>query len=97
MVKKITQVTARFSETMVAFGDPRQPVPFDIQCSEKGTGRWVDQKNWAFDFEKELPAGVRCEFGVRPGLKSIAGKEMGGERSFSFSTGGPEYPAFLAL
>ena len=37
-VKSVRQVTARFSEPMVAFGDPRLPSPFDIQCAAKGSG-----------------------------------------------------------
>ena len=76
-VKGVRQVSARFSEQMVPFGDLRGIVePFDIVCSEKGTGRWADGKNWVFDFERDLPAGVRCEFKLKQGLKSLSGKEI---------------------
>jgi uncharacterized protein YfaS (alpha-2-macroglobulin family) len=89
-VKKIRQVRARISEQMVALGDPRpQEDPFAIQCAEKGVGRWVDGRNWVYDFERDLPAGVRCEFSLRAGLKTLAGNEIGGQRTFSFTTGGP--------
>jgi hypothetical protein len=89
-VKGIRQVSARFSEQMVPFGDPRGLIePFDITCPEKGTSRWADGKNWILDFEKDLPAGVRCEFRLKPGLKSLSGKEITGQKIFSFSTGGP--------
>jgi len=35
-VKGVRQVTARFSEPMVPFGDPRIADPFDIVCPDKG-------------------------------------------------------------
>ena len=41
LVKGIRQVTARFSETMTTFGDPRNESPFRINCLEKGSGRWA--------------------------------------------------------
>ena len=44
-VKGVRQVSARFSEAMVAFGDPRLVEPFDIDCPEQGSARWADQKN----------------------------------------------------
>ena len=89
-VKGVRQVSARFSEQMVPFGDPRAVIdPFEIKCPEKGTGRWADPKNWIYDFEKDLPAGVRCEFRLKPGTKSLSGEEIAGGKTFSFSTGGP--------
>ncbi len=89
-VKGVRQVSVRFSEQMVPFGDPRGLIePFEITCSEKGTSRWADGKNWVFDFEKDLPAGIRCEFRLKPELKTLSGKEIIGQKVFSFSTGGP--------
>ncbi len=88
-VKGVRQVSARFSEPMVAFGDPRLPAPFDISCPAKGQARWADQKNWIFDFDEDLPAGVACEFRVKPGLAALSGRPVGGKQAFSFSTGGP--------
>src|SRR5687767_12573301 len=69
-VKGVRQVAARFSKPMAAFGDPRLADPFDIACAEKGTSRWADAKNWVFDFERELPAGVRCTFSVKDDLRT---------------------------
>jgi alpha-2-macroglobulin len=89
-IKGVRQVTVRFSEQMVPFGDPRGIIePFVIDCPEKGTGRWADGKNWVFDFERDLPAGVQCTFRLKSGLKTLSGKEIGGQKEFSFSTGGP--------
>src|SRR5512146_2398286 len=93
-VKTVRQVSVRFSEQMVPFGDPRGGIePFDIVCSEKGTGRWADGKNWVFDFDKDLPSGIRCEFKLKPELKSLSGKDLAGQKVFSFSTGGPSIRA----
>ena len=87
--KKVDQVKVRFSDQMVAFGDPQLTGPFDISCSEKGTGRWIDGKNWSYDFDRDLPSGVSCVFRLKKGLKSLAGKSIVGQTSFRFNTGGP--------
>lgn len=87
-VKGVRQVTARFPESMVPFGDPRIADPFEITCPEKGRGRWADGKNWVYDFDRELPAGVKCAFRTKPDLKALSGKSAR-EQTFAFSTGGP--------
>src|SRR5438132_264853 len=67
-VKGVRQVSVRFSEPMVPLGDPSGLVePFDIVCRENATARWADSRNWVFDFARDLPAGVRCEFSVKAG------------------------------
>ena len=87
-VKKVRQVAVRFSEQMVAFGDPREVNPFDITCPAAGKGRWADQRNWIYDFEQDLPAGVACSFSVKKGLASLKGSAIKAA-SYSFNTGGP--------
>src|SRR5512147_1679639 len=92
--KGVRQVAVRFTEPMVAFGDPRLSDPFTVHCEGdgarlKGRGRWADARNWAWDFEGDLPAGQRCRFTLVAGLKSAAGEPVGGAREFSFHTGGP--------
>ncbi len=93
-VKGVRQVSARFSEAMVAFGDPRVAEPFDIDCPEKGSARWADQKNWVFDFERDLPAGVRCSFKIKRDLRTSDGESVE-PAAFSFSTGGPAVIEYL--
>jgi uncharacterized protein YfaS (alpha-2-macroglobulin family) len=89
-VKNIRQVRAQFTEPMVPFGDPRALFePFGVSCSEKGTGRWADTKNWVYDFTRDLPAGIQCEFTLKPGVKTLSGKAITGQAAFAFSTGGP--------
>ncbi len=88
-VKGVRQVSVRFSEQMVPFGDPRIFDPFEINCPAKGRGRWADGKNWIYDFDKDLPAGVICEFTLKADIKTLSERKVGGEQKFSFSTGGP--------
>jgi len=89
-VKRVRQVTARFSEPMAPLGDPRAAADvFEVECPEPGTPRWVDGRDWAYDFARDLPAGVRCTFRLRAGAATLAGRPVGGQREFRFSTGGP--------
>jgi uncharacterized protein YfaS (alpha-2-macroglobulin family) len=89
-VKNVRQVAVRFSEAMVPLGSPKvEAEVFDIDCPEKGVARWADERNWIYDFDRDLSAGVRCAFRVKAGLKTLAGREIGGQRLFAFSTGGP--------
>ena len=89
-VKAVRQVRAQFSVPMVAFGDPRGVVePFEMTCSEAGTARWADAQNWILDFRRDLPAGVRCVFSVKPAVTTLSGEKLTGPTTFSFSTGGP--------
>ncbi|MGZ8243395.1 alpha-2-macroglobulin family protein [Methylomagnum sp.] len=94
-VKGVRQVTARFTEAMVALGDPRLPAPFEVDCPGKGAGRWADTRNWVYDFEQDLPAGLVCRFKLKPGLHSLAGRPLAGATDFAFDTGGPAIRASL--
>src|SRR5215218_3469169 len=81
--KGVRQVTARFSEPVVAFGDPRIIDPFTVQCDgdaakNKGRGRWADTRNWVYDFEGDLPAGQRCRFTLKPDFKAVNGQPIEG-------------------
>ena len=92
--KGVRQVTARFTEPVVAFGDPRPVDPFTVQCDgdperTKGAGRWADSRNWIYDFEADLPAGQRCRFTINAAFKSVSGQALDGRREFDFHTGGP--------
>ena len=87
-IKDVRQVVVRFSQPMVSFGDPRSEAPFDVECAGKGRGRWADARNWLYDFDQDLPAGIECSFKTKPGLKTFAGTEVVAQ-TFRFSTGGP--------
>ena len=88
-VKQVRQVSARFSAPMVSFGDPRVAPPFELVCPEEGAGRWVDSRNWVYDFTRDLPAGVQCSFRLRSDLTTLDNQALTGQHEFTFSTGGP--------
>ena len=88
-VKGVRQATARFDAPMVALGDPRAPLPFTVECPVAGSGKWLDEHTWAYDFERDLPGATRCAFTLRVGLKDIAGQPLKPE-TFRFDTGGPQ-------
>jgi hypothetical protein len=45
-VKGVRQVSVRFSEPIVPLGGPRASIePFEINCPEAGSARWVDSQN----------------------------------------------------
>lgn len=87
--RQVRQVTARFATDMVPLGDPRLADPFTVDCPEKGKGRWIDSRNWSYDFERDLPGGVACRFTLAPGLRDLAGQALAGTPHFDFNTGGP--------
>jgi hypothetical protein len=85
--KHVRQVTVRFAAPMVALGDPRLPDPVTIDCAAPGKGRWADTRNWVYDFDADLRAGLRCRFTLKQAAT--------GPRSFAFDTGGPSIQASL--
>jgi uncharacterized protein YfaS (alpha-2-macroglobulin family) len=88
-VSKVRQATARFSAPMVPFGDLRAPTPIEVDCPVPGKGRWVDERTWAYDFERDLPGAVRCRFTLRPDVRDLQGQPLAGRREFVLATGGP--------
>jgi hypothetical protein len=88
-VREVRQATARFSAPMVPFGDLRAPTPFEVDCPVAGTSRWVDERTWAYDFERDLPGAVRCRFSLRADARDIKGQPLAGQREFAVATGGP--------
>jgi uncharacterized protein YfaS (alpha-2-macroglobulin family) len=93
LVKQARQATARFSRPMAPLGDLRGREPFEVSCAAPGKGRWVDDKNWAYDFDADLPGGLSCRFTLKPGLTTLDGAPVRGAREFRFTTGGPSITA----
>src|SRR5687768_11499151 len=88
-MRDVRQAVARFSVPMVALGDPRLPDPFTVNCPSPGKGRWADGRNWVYDFDADLPAGLSCTFRLRDDVRTLAGTPLEGTRTFTFTTGGP--------
>jgi len=87
--KDVSQVAVRFSEPMVALGDPDTSDPFAVVCDVPGNGRWIDERNWVYDFAYDVPGGERCRFTLRRGVRTLAGEPVTGPREHVFHTGGP--------
>ncbi len=90
--KNVRQAAAKFSQPVVTFGDPRAADPFEVNCPVAGRGQWLDGRTWVYDFERDLPGAVRCEFTLKSGLKDVAGQAVKAGR-FRFDTGGPQVVA----
>lgn len=92
-VARIRQVVARFDQPAANFGDPKAPAPLALSCTDaqaaKGTGRWTGEKQWVFDFENDLPPGVRCTATRVLSFKSPAGSPLTGPERYQFNSGGP--------
>ncbi len=88
-VKGVRQATARFDAPVTTLGDPRAADPFTVECPVPGSGKWLDERTWVYDFERDLPGAARCTFSVRAGLKDTAGQPVQPE-TFRFDTGGPQ-------
>jgi alpha-2-macroglobulin len=90
-IARIAQVAVQFDQPAVPLGDPQATAPLKLQCQPgaKGSGRWLSERQWVFDFEKPLPAGTRCTTEATPGFRSPAGKALTGRTAYTFGTGGP--------
>ena len=88
--RDVRQVVARFDAAIVPLGDPRAASDaFAVDCAVPGQARWVTDREWVYDFAKDLPAGLACRFELKPGLRALNGARVGGRRVFEFNTGGP--------
>lgn len=85
----LRQVQTRFSEAMIRLGDTRLYNPFSIACASKGRGRWVDTRNWVYDFDAELPSGITCQFSLIKNLRAVSGKPVSSFPVYKFNSGGP--------
>jgi hypothetical protein len=92
-VARVRQLVVKFDEDAVPFGDPKAPAPVSLSCSDAqasaGSGRWINERQWAFEFEHDLPPGVSCTAQARPDFKSAKGAALTGTTRFKFNTGGP--------
>ena len=87
--KDVRQVTVRFSEAMVALGDPGRLDPFSVDCEIPGNGRWIDERHWVYDFEYDVPGAVQCRFSPRADIRTLAGAQVQVLSEYGFHTGGP--------
>ena len=87
--KDASQVAVRFSDAMVSLGDPDRSDPFAVRCGVPGTGRWIDERNWVYDFDYDVPGAESCRFTLRRRVRTFTGERVAGPREYRFHTGGP--------
>lgn len=75
-VKSVDQIRIEFAKPMVKFGEINLAFPAKSECFQEGQGRWVDTRNWVYDFKETLPGGKACSINI-------------GDKNFKFNTGGP--------
>ncbi|MGH8847946.1 MAG: alpha-2-macroglobulin, partial [Polaromonas sp.] len=95
-VARVRQIVAKFDDSAVNFGDPKAPAPLTLSCSDaqatKGAARWISDREWAFEFENDLPPGVSCSLQVVATFQSPKSQPITpgtGNASYKFTTGGP--------
>ncbi|MBU1442870.1 MAG: alpha-2-macroglobulin [Gammaproteobacteria bacterium] len=92
-VSQVRQVVAAFDQAAVDMGSPNAAAPFTVNCTDaalpKGTGRWTSEKQWVFDFQADLPPGVRCTVDRVATFKGLGGADLKSAASYRFNTGGP--------
>ena len=96
-VAQVRQLTVKFSEAVVPFGDLRLPDPLVVACegpARAGSGRWANDRVWLYDFREALPPGTRCTLKAKPDWKPLNGALTGGT-DYSISTGGPAVESTL--
>ena len=90
-VAQVRQITVKFSDAVVPFGELRWPDPMGLACQGEvpaGAGRWANDRVWLYDFSEPLGPGTRCTLKPRSGWKPSAGT-LTGNTDYSFTTGGP--------
>ena len=89
----VRQIVVDFDRAAVAFGEAKLPAPVEVQCSldsaAEGSGRWLNERSWAYDFVNEVPVGVVCQAELKPQDSGFLGGSIQGEAQYSFHTGGP--------
>ena len=87
LVDQQTRATAVFSADMVPLGQARcaGAVQGRLRRRSRRQRRWVDTKTWAWQLERRLQAGERCDFRLKPGLKASNGEGVDGRISIAFS------------
>lgn len=92
-IARVRQIAVKFDESAVSFGDPKAPAPVSLSCSDaqatQGSGRWISDRQWAFEFENDLPPGVSCTLQGITTFRSPKDQAISGKVSWKFNTGGP--------
>ena len=91
-VQPVRQISLRFDSPMVALGQSDATAPASVRCTHPnprtrmpaGAGRWINERDWAWEFASALPAGTRCEVQRNSSLRNQAGEAVQGDTGSSF-------------
>jgi uncharacterized protein YfaS (alpha-2-macroglobulin family) len=91
------QIVVQFGTKMVSLGSSGISANiFDVNCTPKVTGsaNWNNDQSWVYNFKTDqkdnyLRGGTQCTAALRAGVKTLDGKPIVGDRSFSFVVDGP--------
>ncbi len=92
----VDRFTLRFSDAMVALGDPHATAPAASDCPGGATGRWLDTQTYVLEFARALAPASRCTVKLREGLTDLAGRSVIGLHDFILDIAGPSVRAVLA-
>ena len=106
-VRSLRQISVRFDTPMTALGQANAPAPVNLSCTHpnaatsvpKGAGRWVNERDWAYEFAAPLPAGTQCRISPQANLRNLAGATVSppGEARFAVLPVGFYQPHMLTL
>jgi uncharacterized protein YfaS (alpha-2-macroglobulin family) len=88
--RDVRQVSIRFDADMMPLGQSEGAEPASVQCSPQtpaGRARWIGPRAWAFEFEKDVRGGTRCNVVFKAGLKTLAGEAVTTPPAASFVAG----------
>ncbi|HEY1604286.1 MAG TPA: MG2 domain-containing protein [Allosphingosinicella sp.] len=90
----IARYQLHFSEPMAPIG-AKADAPITMECAVGGSGRWIDQTNFVWEFEHPLPGGITCTARIKDGLKTLSGHAIADTSPMVIDTGGPFARAVL--
>ncbi|MFH0133902.1 MG2 domain-containing protein [Variovorax sp. VaC1] len=77
--RDVRQLAIRFDADMVPLGQSDGAEPASVQCSPQtpqGRARWIGPRAWAFEFERDVRGGTRCNVVFKAGLKTLVGEAV---------------------
>ena len=88
--RDVRQVVVRFDADMVSLGQSDGAEPASVQCTPQtpeGRARWIGPRAWAFEFERDVRGGTRCNVVFKTPLKTLAGEALSQPQPASFVAG----------
>ncbi|THJ32182.1 alpha-2-macroglobulin [Lampropedia aestuarii] len=91
-VSDAVQVVVTMQKAAVPLGQPTATAPVQVHCNGQeaaGSGRWIDERRWVFDFTKPIGGGELCSVQSNAAFKDLDGAGLAATKAHNFNTGGP--------